>query len=225
MLIVFLGGCAKECIHGSNTGKAPESFKAGSANGHTLTGSTGLQSYDVADYHVCGGYTVYHTDAQITWGDGNSWSGWVAGGPTGALIGENSYSTPNVYHVHSTVNAVCTNNNSADWGDSASADSTIYVYPAPISVASIAFAPPTIKVNQQATVTVTLSTQASANGTSVEFMSPNLGSLKGLPLNILVPAAQKTKTFKVTGLAAGAIAVYASSGEGTATAGATLTVN
>jgi len=84
------------CSHDFKNGVVPQGFKPGSGAGRSLSGTTGPRSYDVAAYSICGGYAVYHTDATITWGDGNTWTGWVAGGPSAGLIGENNFTTPEV---------------------------------------------------------------------------------------------------------------------------------
>jgi len=225
MLILVLSGC-RQCIHDGTNGAPPQDFKKGTGGGVPITGVTGKHAYHVANISVCGGYTVYHTDATITWGDGNAWSGWVAGGPGGALLSENSYTSPGVYPVHATVNAVCTNNNSPDWSDSAVVDTTAFIFAAPVVVQSLTFTPPTIKVGQASTLTVVVSPAAPAGGMQVTFMSPNASSLQGLPLSGRVPTASTTVTPKpkVKALAAGDISVYVTSGDGSATVSTTLHV-
>ena len=126
--------------------------------------------------------------------------------------------------MHSSVTASCINNNSNPWNDSASADGTIYVFAGPVPVQSLAFAPASVMAGQKSTVTLQLTNSAPANGTFVGLMSPASASIGGLPTNVLVPPGKNGTSFKITALASGQVALYATSGEGTDAVGATLSV-
>jgi hypothetical protein len=207
----------------------PQVATRGSMQPYNPTGVTGSNYFLVAhQINVCSGMTVSHTDASINWGDGNSWSGWVAGGPSHDLVGPNRYQSPGVYQVQSMVTATCIDNNQQPWGDSARATSTVYVFNSPPAIGDIACVPLSIKLGPpatQSTCKVTLSTAAAVGGTQVRLMSSAPTSISGVPLTITVPSGlPSAPTFKIKGLAVGTVSIYTTSGEQSTTAGVTLTI-
>jgi hypothetical protein len=181
----------------------------------------------VANVQICGGYGIIANSADIDWGDAPPEFGTLGSAPGGPaylnyLVGQHKFSKTGVFNVSFDLKVTCDNNNNT-WPDEVKGTTTAYVFDDPVPVSTVTVSPTTIKIGQKATCTIKIQAPAPILGTQIALIADS-NTIQLGKQTVDVSVGKTQVTFDLKGLASGTANIYASSGDGTNTVSAPITV-